>query len=217
MNYFIPFEEYDGYKDVAKLGDKIRYTGLGLLRLKAKETFDFSVKKEEVVLVILSGNCNIVVNNKEFKNLGTRKNVFSGKATAVYVPIDSKIQVKESMGFDAEIAIAYAKAEKSFEPFVIKPEDITRNHRGIMNYRRDVDDIIVGNVEGKVHRIVVGETYTYPGNWSSYPSHKHDKNAPPFETNMEEIYHFRVNPKEGFGIQVLYDDDLMFLIPLVRR
>ena len=24
---------------------------------------------------------------------------------------------------------------------------------------------------------------------------------------MEEIYHFRVNPSQGFGIQVMYNDD----------
>ena len=62
--------------------------------------------------------------------------------------------------------------------------------------------------KGKVDRIVLGETYSMPGQWSSYPSHKHDTDNLPFEVNMEEIYHFKVNPGQGFGIQVMYSDDM---------
>ena len=40
------------------------------------------------------------------------------------------------------------------------------------------------------------------------PSHKHDTDNLPFEVNMEEIYHFKVNPGQGFGIQVMYSDDM---------
>lgn len=208
MTYFLPFKKYKGYKQVVKLGDKMEYTGLSLLKLEKKDSFDVKTEKEEIVFVILSGKCNITVNGKKYMNLGERKDVFSGKATAVYVPVDSEVNIEESAGFKVEIALAYAKAEKKFEPFVVKPCDIVRNNRGILNYRRDVDDIVVDNAEGKVHRIVVGETFTYPGNWSSYPSHKHDNNNPPLETDMEEIYYFKIKPVEGFGVQVIYNDDL---------
>lgn len=100
------------------------------------------------------------------------------------------------------------KARKKYEAFVIDAGDVTTEHRGKLNWQRDVNDIITSKYEGKVDRIVLGETYSMPGQWSSYPSHKHDTDNLPFEVNMEEIYHFKVNPGQGFGIQVMYSDDM---------
>lgn len=208
MSNFRTFENKSGYHDVFKLGETTKYTGLGLLNLEARETYSSITKGEEVVLVILSGKCHISVNSKVYENLGQRSDVFSGKATAVYVPRDSEYKITEAKGEKAEIAVASAPADERYESFVIKPEDIVVNHRGKQYYERDVHDIVVDNAEGKVNRIIVGETFSYSGQWSSYPSHKHDRYDPPYEANMEEIYHFKVKPSEGFGVQVLYNDDL---------
>ena len=41
--------------------------------------------------------------------------------------------------------------------------------------------LLLPKYEGKVDRIVLGETYSMPGQWSSYPSHKHDTDNLPFE------------------------------------
>jgi 5-deoxy-glucuronate isomerase len=53
-------------------------------------------------------------------------------------------------------------------------------------------------------QLIVGETYTPQGNWSSYPPHKHDVEALPDEVRQEEAYLYRVRPPEGFGLQYLY-------------
>ncbi len=52
---------------------------------------------------------------------------------------------------------------------------------------------------------MVGETMNPPGHWSSYPPHKHDGRDG--EPALEEIYHFRISPSQGFGQQVLYTSD----------
>ena len=54
-------------------------------------------------------------------------------------------------------------------------------------------------------RLVLGETINPPGNWSSAPPHKHDADDPPNEAELEEIYFFKVEPRQGFGIQRLYN------------
>jgi len=208
MKFFYPHEESKGYKQIVRIGQDLEFCGLGLLTLQKGEEYEAKTHNEEAVIVILSGKCDIAVGDTEFKNLGDRKDVFSGKPTSVYVPINSTYKIRESQGFEAELAIVSSKAEKQFKPFVVRPEDVEQNHRGLLNYQRDVSDIIVDNAEGKVHRIVVGETISYPGQWSSYPSHKHDEYNPPLEAKMEEVYHFRIKPSEGFGIQVMYNDDL---------
>jgi 5-deoxy-glucuronate isomerase len=49
---------------------------------------------------------------------------------------------------------------------------------------------------------MVGETFNPPGNWSSYPPHKHD--GADGEPRLEEVYHFRISPDHGFAHQSLY-------------
>jgi 5-deoxy-glucuronate isomerase len=52
---------------------------------------------------------------------------------------------------------------------------------------------------------MVGETFNPPGNWSSYPPHKHDGRDG--EPTLEEVYYFRIDPPQGFGQQMLYTAD----------
>jgi 5-deoxy-glucuronate isomerase len=47
--------------------------------------------------------------------------------------------------------------------------------------------------------------FTPAGNWSSYPPHKHDKDQPPDEVKLEEIYYYRFEHPDGYGFQRLYD------------
>jgi 5-deoxy-glucuronate isomerase len=105
-----------------------------------------------------------------------------------------------------EVAVCKVKADKKYEPFAIYPHQVSTANRGRLNWQRKVVDIITNKYEGKVDKIVLGETYNKPGQWSGYPPHKHDADNLPFETAMEEVYHFRVNPGQGFGIQVIYND-----------
>lgn len=74
-----------------------------------------------------------------------------------------------------------------------------------------------GNVERLIHNILpesepadsllVVEIFTPQGHWSSYPPHKHDRDALPEESFLEETYYFRVQPEQGFAVQRVYTDD----------
>ena len=87
-----------------------------------------------------------------------------------------------------DVTFDKVKARKKYEAFVIDAGDVTSEHRGKLNWQRDVNDIITSKYEGKVDRIVLGETYSMPGQWSSYPSHKHDTDNLPFEVNKRELH-----------------------------
>ncbi|HEU5394485.1 MAG TPA: 5-deoxy-glucuronate isomerase, partial [Candidatus Methylomirabilis sp.] len=56
-------------------------------------------------------------------------------------------------------------------------------------------------------RLLVGETFNRAGEWSSYPPHKHDRAAYPEESKMEEVYLFKVDPPQGFGLQRFYSPE----------
>jgi 5-deoxy-glucuronate isomerase len=45
------------------------------------------------------------------------------------------------------------------------------------------------------------------GHWSSYPPHKHDRDALPEESFLEETYYHRLDPPQGFAFQRVYTDD----------
>jgi 5-deoxy-glucuronate isomerase len=55
--------------------------------------------------------------------------------------------------------------------------------------------------------LLVVEVITPPGHWSSYPPHKHDRDALPQESQLEETYYHRLDPPQGFGFQRVYTDD----------
>jgi 5-deoxy-glucuronate isomerase len=56
-------------------------------------------------------------------------------------------------------------------------------------------------------RLIVGETFTPSGNWSTYPPHRHTYDNLPMEAQHEEMYYFRVDPAGGFGISRVYTDE----------
>lgn len=207
-NMFYPSKPKSGLNEIVKLQSSTNYTGFGLLNLEAGQVHTGATGKEEIILNVLSGKCNIEVNGTLFSNIGKRRDVFSGKASGVYVPVNSRFSIQAAKGGKVEVAVMSSYAERSFAPFAYGPEDVVSEHRGFLNFQRDVHDVIIAQFEGRVDRIVVGETIVNPGNWSGYPSHKHDTYNPPYETEMEEIYHYRIKPAEGFGMQVVYNDDL---------
>ena len=86
---------------------------------------------------------------------------------------------------------------------LIGPADVKVNARGRANYSREVHDIFV--TDPHVQRLMVGETFNPPGNWSSYPPHKHD--GKDGEPTLEEVYYFTIDPPQGFGQQILYTND----------
>lgn len=205
MQLHYPYEDHDGLQDIISPAEE-KMIAFSLLKLRSEAKYSSHSGVYEVALVILGGMANVNIDGYLFENLGQRPDVFSGRATAVYIPKDSKYEV-HALSDNFEAALCWVLADKKYSPFVVKPEEVIVHHRGAQLWQRDVHDIIVENGEGRVDRIVVGETYSVPGNWSSFPSHKHDRHRPPEETELVEIYHFRVQPANRFGVQLLYTED----------
>lgn len=208
MKRFYEGNDGKGYQKVIDKDANLKLIDFDLIRLEPGEAGEYESGEYEIGLVILQGKCDIKADGKEFNGLGARRSVFDGRPVTVYVPRDSKYAVKANGSMMLEIGVCKVKARKKYEAFLIDQSEVATEHRGKLNWQRDVNDIITSKYEGKVDRIVLGETYSMPGQWSSYPSHKHDTDNLPFEVNMEEIYHFKVNPGQGFGIQVMYNDDM---------
>lgn len=207
MKRFYEKQEVKGYQSIVDEEAGLEVIGFDKIYLQPEEEITLESGEYELGLVILSGTGDITAGEFKALDKGKRNDVFSGKPTTIYMPKETSYTVKAKGYIPLEIGVCKVKADKKYEPFVVEPEEVVTQHRGQLNWQRDVNDIITTKYEGRVDKIVLGETYGCPGQWSSYPSHKHDTDNLPYEVNMEEIYHFKVNPAQGFGIQVMYNDD----------
>ena len=61
--------------------------------------------------------------------------------------------------------------------------------------------------EAEAGRLIVFETFTPAGNWSSWPPHKHDTDDPPIESQLEELYLYRFARPQGFAVQRVYSQN----------
>ena len=204
---------------VSPENSELKYIEFGRLFLPQKnDEYKGKTGSREAVLTIFEGKCSIEIMTADkelsYRSIGDRRDVFSGKPTMIYLPPDVEYRiVAEST---VEIGISMAPSTSDSPPILVKPEEVVEASVGSWNWRRIVRTSIGENV--KAQKLLVGETINPPGNWSSYPPHKHDKKSLS-EAPLEEVYFFKVKPPNGFGIQRIYtppDDedpfDEIFLI-----
>jgi len=182
----------------------LKYIHLGLLNLSVGASWNTDFTGIESLLVILGGQCDIQAGNREWRNLGERVNVFDGKPTAVYLPPDTECRVIGCT--DMQLAVCSAVADAGPEVTLITPDMIDVRTVGRGPFERTIYDVFQPE-SSEAQRLIVGETFNAPGRWSSYPPHKHDLHNPPEESDLEEVYYFRLNPPNGFGVQRVYADD----------
>lgn len=206
MMLHMPHQAYHGYHGVVGPDNgHLRLLTFALLKLGPGEQYDGDTGDYEQVFVLMSGTMRMEVSGQIFE--GQRCSVFEDRATAVYLPRATHFHVTNGGPGTLEAGIAGTPADVVYAPFIVKPDEIGRWRVGQSNWARTVQDIVVKNGDGRVHRIVVGETINDPGNWSGYPPHKHDTAIPDLEADMEELYHYRVSPAQGFGAQLRYTKD----------
>lgn len=177
------------------------------LYLSNSENYTANSAEKEVLIVILGGRCNIRVGGETFKNIGERENVFQGAPYAVYVPCEQKFEIESLKNSWLEAALCYAPSDLKTQPYLISPKEVIKGKWGASNFSRNTHAILIESSNKPAQRLIVGETYTPSGNWSTYPPHKHEVDNLPKEVYMEEMYFFKVNPEEGFGLTKHYTQD----------
>ncbi len=154
-------------------------------------------------LILIEGECRVSVDGKELGKLGPRKDVFSDPPWGVYVPGDLPVTISAISGL--ELAVAQTPWEKGGEPKLVGPDQVVWHERGKPGFERRVADILLNNLEA--NSLLIGETFNEPGQWSSYPPHKHENDDIPNESLQEEVYYYKFEPRQGFGFQRIYTDD----------
>ncbi len=155
------------------------------------------------VVVLLNGKLYVSVGNERIY-IGKRTGLFEAKGKGFFAAKGVNVEL-ESGGVEATIAVVRSVLGKYKEDFRrITVRDINSEIVGRREYKRRVDRLFPSVNEKEF--MVVGETFNYPGKWSSYPPHRHCRDAFPYESKYEEIYYFKVFPKDRHGFIWLYND-----------
>jgi 5-deoxy-glucuronate isomerase len=182
------------------------HVGFRALRLKAGEREALDTGARELCIVVLAGKVDVAAGDQRFAHLGTRAQVFEDRSPdAVYVPPRQPVTIHA--GTDAEVALCSAPCDDA--PRAVKRLEaaaMRRSVRGSGSNTRYICDVLPHDDPTAAHLLVV-EVRTPAGHSSSYPPHKHDREAPGQETQLEETYYHRLRPPQGFAFQRVYTDD----------
>lgn len=191
------------------------WTGLRVVRLAPGESVRVETGPSEVFVLPLRGSLRVEVSSVEDParseakfDLDGRASVFSAVTDFAYVGRDSVVGL-HSDGV-AEVALPAARCATRLEARYAAAADVPVETRGAGGASRQVNNFGVPGVWDHAEKLVCCELITPPGNWSSYPPHKHDASAPCTVVN-EEIYYYRVAgadqvtpSRDGFGYHRTY-------------
>ncbi|MFF2201967.1 5-deoxy-glucuronate isomerase [Streptomyces sp. NPDC058145] len=176
------------------------YSGLRVVELTPGGSHTFTTGGSEWIVLPLQGGCTVRIEEDEFQLLG-RESVFTGVSDFVYAPRDARVQIASGAG--GRFALAGAKCERRLPARYGSAPEVPVEHRGSGTCARQVRNFAAADTFD-CDRLIAVEVVTPGGNWSSYPSHKHDEHRPGEESRLEEIYYFEIDGPNGFGYQRVF-------------
>jgi 5-deoxy-glucuronate isomerase len=174
------------------------HVGFEVLSLDAGRVSRRGTEEKELCVVVVSGRCVVRSEHGEWE-IGDRADPWSGPPGAAYLPPRTEVEI-EGVG---EVALCWAPADGGAPARVLAPGAV--EVRGEGAFERRIHPILMGDEAADA--LLVCEVLTPGGHWSSYPPHKHDRDAMPEESFLEETYYHRVAPAHGFGLQRVYTAD----------
>jgi 5-deoxy-glucuronate isomerase len=179
------------------------HVGFDLIKLAAGEEAGGNASGRELCLVMISGKARARVDGTDFGSIGERNNPFEGKPWSVYVPPEAHWRIIAET--PVELAVCSAPARGGLPARLIGPDKLSQETRGKGSNIRHVTNILPEWEPAE--NLLVVEVITPGGNSSSYPPHKHDQDNLPHESQLEEVYYHRLNPRQGFAFQRIYTED----------
>ncbi len=203
--FLIRCKPQQGYNKIFDVGErKMKLTKFGVVKLAAGTAYSDNTGDMEVALVLIGGNFKAHGDGWAFEVADGRTSPFTGKPHCLYLPRRTAYTLEATT--DVEFAYNGSPATRdTAKPTLIKPADTRHIELGKDNWTR-TSEIILDETFDSEH-FYIGEGMIPSGNWSGYPSHRHDVNNPPAELDMEETYFYLFDPVQGFGFQSIYTPD----------
>jgi len=151
----------------------------------------FDSGEQETALICLSGTATVKVAEKVLD---------IAQYDSIYVPRGSQIEVMTSSNVDfVEFS---AEVENTYPLQVVRYTDISKDPSlkfttGSPGQQRHLNICVGKNVEAG--RLLIGFTFSEPGNWTSWPPHEHGQ-------MLEEMYVYFNMPAPAYGLQLVYNN-----------
>ncbi len=172
-----------------------RWLQLDRVLLGAGEQLRLAAPPSDERIVVLVGG-DLVWNGVA----ASRTSPFRERAHAAYLPPDAELEVQATSAAELLVATSrFGDVAPGADVVLVDPAGVTVQTRGRDAWEREVHDVAVDQVPAC--HLMIGETFNIAGGWSSFPPHKHD--GADGEPELEEAYHFRFDPPEGFGFQAI--------------
>ena len=179
------------------------YVGFAVYRLAPGQEIRDRLHDRETCLVLLSGRASVSADGKSFGTIGGRASPFEPDPWSFYAPAGAEWSARAET--ECEIAVCTAPAQGKLPARIIPPAAVGQEVRGKGTNTRHVRNILPETEPAE--SLLVVEVITPSGHWSSYPPHKHDRDALPDESLLEETYYHRLDPPQGYAVQRVYTDD----------
>lgn len=203
MNYRVVWKPQPGFTPLSKPGDSgMQHLSFGMIALASGRTHRLEVGDQETALVLLKGAALVSGGGLSRQAIGPRADVFHDKPWTVLLPARNPCEIEATA--DCEIAVCQAPSTRPGAALVIPPDKVKELSLGQPGFQRQARMMVTEELPADY--LFLGEAIVPPANWASFPPHRHDFDDLPHEVDMEEIYYFRFDRPQGFGIQKIYTD-----------
>ncbi len=194
----------EGYVTLAgPAGGVLHWLEFGRLGLVAGRPFVAETGAREVVLDIMTGTCRLeLADGAIHDGLGGRADPFAAGPALICLPPGTRYCLT-ALSPAVDFAVSQAPAEPGLPAAIVRPGDVPVQQAGAASWSRTIRPGT--SIAPATRRLMMAETIVPPGNWTSYPPHKHDAENPPNESIYEEVYFYLFKPAKGYGFQRVYE------------
>ncbi|MBU0278239.1 MULTISPECIES: 5-deoxy-glucuronate isomerase [unclassified Gemella] len=164
--------------------------------LEPSEKLELISDTKETAILPIFGKLTIRYLDKE--ELIERENCFENKPSCLHVPKGIIIEIVAHEA--SELLVQQKENDNTFPPRFYKPEDVSQFIAGEDDFEASSKRIIrtIFDYETAPYsNMVLGEVLSYTGRWNSYPPHHHPQ---------PEVYYFKFDHPNGFGVSVIGDE-----------
>ncbi len=179
------------------------FMDIGVYVFEDGERVIFNDGINETAFLLLDGKITFAWNEQEEK--AERHSLFEEKPTCLHVPSGTAVTITADGA--AELLIQKTVNPAQFAPVYYMPKDINNVFLGADTMQGCAKRILrdIFNYHNAPYsNMVLGEDIHLPGRWSSYPPHHHPQ---------PEVYYYRFDKPQGFGVSILIMDNSISAIP----
>lgn len=151
----------------------------------------FNNGNQETGLICLGGCATVTTGEKSF-DLGQYDSIYIPRDSHIEITTDSVVDFAE---FSSDVQKQYPLQFVSYAE--ISKDPALKFSTGTPGQSRHLSICLGKNVQAG--RLLVGFTFSDPGNWTSWPPHEH-------AAMLEEMYVYFNMPAPAFGIQMVYNN-----------